>query len=128
VHLAAACEERGAHTHGCSVKNAHHGPGGAARAFAAQREVARAAGGVKQLRGGRQSGREGEAWETARAHGLALEPTYTAKALAAALARAATGRRVLYWHTLSSAPMESLLAAGPTEAELPPALARLFVG
>ncbi len=68
---------------------------------------------------------------TARAGeaGLALDPTYTAKTFAAALALVERGaaRRVLYWHTLSSAPLEPLLAGAPSEAELPSELARLFV-
>ncbi|MES1177100.1 MAG: pyridoxal-phosphate dependent enzyme [Myxococcales bacterium] len=67
--------------------------------------------------------------ELAAAHGLTLDPTYTAKAFAAALAlargehRASAARaRVLYWHTLS-------VPEGPpltSESELPPALERLF--
>jgi D-cysteine desulfhydrase len=54
---------------------------------------------------------------------LTLDPTYTAKAFASALsfvreaARAASGsksaRCVLYWHTLSSAPLGPLLEASP---------------
>jgi 1-aminocyclopropane-1-carboxylate deaminase/D-cysteine desulfhydrase-like pyridoxal-dependent ACC family enzyme len=48
------------------------------------------------------------------AAGLALDPTYTAKAFASALwhVRARRGRCILYWHTLSSAPMEPLVGAG----------------
>jgi D-cysteine desulfhydrase len=43
--------------------------------------------------------------------GLALDPTYTAKAFACALwyVRARRARVVLYWHTLSSAPLAPLL-------------------
>ncbi len=59
---------------------------------------------------GRQAARE------ASAVGLALDPTYTEKAFACALSlvRAKTRaseetRAVLYWHTLSSAPMGPLL-------------------
>ena len=70
--------------------------------------------------------------------GLALEPTYTAKAFACALGLAgAEGfvsefsgtynrpKRVLYWHTLSSAPLQPLLEQGPEE--LPPSVAKLFL-
>ncbi len=53
-----------------------------------------------------------------RGAGLALDPTYTAKAFACALwhVRARRAPRVLYWHTLSSAPIEPLAkgADGPT--------------
>jgi 1-aminocyclopropane-1-carboxylate deaminase/D-cysteine desulfhydrase-like pyridoxal-dependent ACC family enzyme len=54
--------------------------------------------------------------------GLTLDATYTAKAFAAALwnVRARQGRHVLYWHTLSSAPMAPLLDRAPPEALLPP--------
>jgi 1-aminocyclopropane-1-carboxylate deaminase/D-cysteine desulfhydrase-like pyridoxal-dependent ACC family enzyme len=62
-----------------------------------------------------------------REHGLVTDPTYTSKALACALdlARNDPESRVLYWHTLSSAPMEPLLVDAP--AGLPPKLARLLV-
>ena len=52
--------------------------------------------------------------------GLTLDPTYTAKAFASALwhVRARRAPNVLYWHTLSSAPMAPLLAGAPTEDEL----------
>ena len=61
--------------------------------------------------------------EAAR-RGLVLDETYTAKAFACALDVARGGRGdVLFWHTLSSAPMEPLDAEG---AELPPEIARLF--
>ncbi|MBX3203857.1 MAG: pyridoxal-phosphate dependent enzyme [Labilithrix sp.] len=69
---------------------------------------------------------EGEAAMRAAAGvGLALDATYTAKAFACALALARERPRgeVLFWHTLSTAPMEALLAGA---AELPPDLARLF--
>lgn len=56
--------------------------------------------------------------------GLALDETYTAKAFACALALAREGRGdILFWHTLSSAPMEPLEAGS---AELPRDLERLF--
>jgi 1-aminocyclopropane-1-carboxylate deaminase/D-cysteine desulfhydrase-like pyridoxal-dependent ACC family enzyme len=62
--------------------------------------------------------------------GLALDPTYTAKAFAAALwhVRARRSARVLYWHTLSSAPMAPLLARSALRegADLPPRVARLL--
>lgn len=54
--------------------------------------------------------------------GIVLDPTYTAKAFAAALACAKErGARVLFWHTLSTHPLEGL-----PRAELPPKLARLL--
>jgi 1-aminocyclopropane-1-carboxylate deaminase/D-cysteine desulfhydrase-like pyridoxal-dependent ACC family enzyme len=61
------------------------------------------------------------------AAGLALDPTYTAKAFAAALwqVRARQARHVLYWHTLSSAPMAPLLEGAPAASALDPALRRL---
>jgi 1-aminocyclopropane-1-carboxylate deaminase/D-cysteine desulfhydrase-like pyridoxal-dependent ACC family enzyme len=46
--------------------------------------------------------------------GLTLDLTYTGKALAAMLRDAEVGgRRLLYWHTLSSAPLAPLLADAP---------------
>jgi 1-aminocyclopropane-1-carboxylate deaminase/D-cysteine desulfhydrase-like pyridoxal-dependent ACC family enzyme len=70
------------------------------------------------------------ATELASGEGLMLEPTYTAKAFAAALDRVARGgsKRVLFWHTFSSVPLEPLLARAPTGEELPPALRALFTG
>jgi 1-aminocyclopropane-1-carboxylate deaminase/D-cysteine desulfhydrase-like pyridoxal-dependent ACC family enzyme len=76
--------------------------------------------------------------ELARSFGLALEPTYTAKAFAAALSRVcATDRSeersklrlhrrhtYLYWHTLSSVPLTALLAGAPET--LPNELAHLL--
>jgi 1-aminocyclopropane-1-carboxylate deaminase/D-cysteine desulfhydrase-like pyridoxal-dependent ACC family enzyme len=82
--------------------------------------------------------------ELARSFGLALEPTYTAKAFAAALsltrdmAGASAGgrdnptcklrlhrrRTYLYWHTLSAVPLDALLTGAP-EA-LPPNLGSLL--
>jgi 1-aminocyclopropane-1-carboxylate deaminase/D-cysteine desulfhydrase-like pyridoxal-dependent ACC family enzyme len=57
--------------------------------------------------------------------GIALDPTYTAKAFACALARMrAGGERILFWHTLSTWPLEPLLADAPDE--LPASLARLL--
>lgn len=72
-----------------------------------------------------------EACRWAEARGLAVEGTYTAKALAAALdlARGAGGADAppLYWHTLSSASLGPYLAEGPV-GPLPRRLARLFEG
>lgn len=71
---------------------------------------------------------EGErATELAEQVGLTLDPTYTAKAFAAALDRVASGRErtIVYWHTLSSAPMAPLLARAPSERALPPKVRRL---
>jgi 1-aminocyclopropane-1-carboxylate deaminase/D-cysteine desulfhydrase-like pyridoxal-dependent ACC family enzyme len=76
--------------------------------------------------------REGaEATELARvAAGLVLDPTYTAKAFASALRLTQTteAKHVLYWHTLSSAPMEPLLMGAPAFDALDPALRRLVYG
>jgi 1-aminocyclopropane-1-carboxylate deaminase/D-cysteine desulfhydrase-like pyridoxal-dependent ACC family enzyme len=59
--------------------------------------------------------------------GITLDDTYTAKAFAAALARVAQGREqtILYWQTLSSAPMAPLLLGAPEEQELGPAVRAL---
>lgn len=64
--------------------------------------------------------------EEAAMAGLSLDPTYTEKAFAAALglARRDAGRDVLYWHTLSSAPLSALQQGGL--AALPADLAALF--
>jgi 1-aminocyclopropane-1-carboxylate deaminase/D-cysteine desulfhydrase-like pyridoxal-dependent ACC family enzyme len=53
--------------------------------------------------------------ERAREAGIVLDPTYTAKAFAAALDRVGRGgaKTILYWHTLSSAPMGLLLQNAP---------------
>jgi 1-aminocyclopropane-1-carboxylate deaminase/D-cysteine desulfhydrase-like pyridoxal-dependent ACC family enzyme len=68
------------------------------------------------------------AMEEARTLGLSLDPTYTAKTFAAALdmVRRSPGQAVLYWHTLSSRPLEQLLADAP--GTLPPPLAALLPG
>ena len=70
-----------------------------------------------------------EATEIARAAGLTLDPTYTAKAFASALwhVRARGQRTVLYWHTLSSAPMGPLLSAAPGESSLSPRIQGLLL-
>lgn len=66
--------------------------------------------------------------EVAREAGLTLDPTYTAKAFACALdvARRGVRRDILYWHTLSTSPLEPLLGAAAAEAPLPSSLARLL--
>lgn len=78
------------------------------------------------------------ATELARSFGLELEPTYTAKAFAAALSWASETpahnrrsklrlhqrRTYLYWHTLSAVPLAPLLAGAP--AKLPSELAQLL--
>jgi 1-aminocyclopropane-1-carboxylate deaminase/D-cysteine desulfhydrase-like pyridoxal-dependent ACC family enzyme len=56
----------------------------------------------------------------AAAGGLDLDPTYTAKAFAAALERSENAEKdVLYWHTLSAQPIQPLLAAAPELDALP---------
>jgi 1-aminocyclopropane-1-carboxylate deaminase/D-cysteine desulfhydrase-like pyridoxal-dependent ACC family enzyme len=67
------------------------------------------------------------ATDLAEREGLDLDPTYTAKAFAAALDLVEKARfeRVLYWHTLSRAPLEPMLAQAPP---LPAELDRLFTG
>ncbi len=65
-----------------------------------------------------------DALERFGAAGLALEPTYTAKAAGALIRWAggpARGKRVLFWHTLSSADLGPLLAKADAAA-LPPVL------
>lgn len=66
--------------------------------------------------------------------GLALDATYTAKGFAAALAHVREGksasvaggrRNVLFWHTLSAAPLEALLGEAGA-VSIPPRLERLF--
>jgi hypothetical protein len=63
------------------------------------------------------------------AAGIALDPTYTAKAFACALwyVRARRAKRVLYWHTLSSAPMGPLLDGAPQEDACPAHLRALLL-
>jgi 1-aminocyclopropane-1-carboxylate deaminase/D-cysteine desulfhydrase-like pyridoxal-dependent ACC family enzyme len=70
-----------------------------------------------------------QATQRAAAHGLVLDPTYTAKAFAAALALArgehassSAPARILYWHTLSV----PLRLPEPTSS-LTPELERLFI-
>jgi 1-aminocyclopropane-1-carboxylate deaminase/D-cysteine desulfhydrase-like pyridoxal-dependent ACC family enzyme len=72
------------------------------------------------------------AMQAAEGVGLVLDPTYTAKTFAAALDRverlrdAPAPKTVLYWHTLSSAPMAPLLAGAPEEVAVPAAVRRLL--
>jgi D-cysteine desulfhydrase len=79
---------------------------------------------------GRSTPAADDAVARAAAVGLALEPTYTGKALAALLADAADGlldgRRVLFIDTYSSVDLAPLLADGPGLAALPRALRRHF--
>lgn len=66
--------------------------------------------------------------EEARGFGLHVDPTYTSKTFAAALdiVRDAPAKtKVLYWHTLSSAPLTPLLTNAPDERALAQGLARL---
>jgi D-cysteine desulfhydrase len=68
--------------------------------------------------------------------GLSLDPSYTAKAFAALLEIVRTAAlgpgepplRVVYWHTLSAAPLEPLLRDAPAWDELARDVRRLFVG
>lgn len=64
----------------------------------------------------------------AASQGVTLDATYTGKAFAAALDRVHTTRdaNVLFWHTLSSAPMAPLLASAPAEDTLDPRVVRLL--
>jgi 1-aminocyclopropane-1-carboxylate deaminase/D-cysteine desulfhydrase-like pyridoxal-dependent ACC family enzyme len=73
----------------------------------------------------------------ARSIGLELDPTYTAKAFAAALqlldtatdrdaSRLGRPLRILYWHTLSATSLEPLLRGAPSESELPAAVRGLL--
>jgi D-cysteine desulfhydrase len=78
---------------------------------------------------GRSTPEGDEATTIAAAAGLTLDPTYTAKAFASALwhVRARRGRVILFWQTLSSAPIEPLLVAAPMEGNLSPSLRRLLL-
>lgn len=64
--------------------------------------------------------------------GLVLDPTYTAKTFAAALARvealqdAPTPKTVLFWHTLSGAPAAPLLLGAPEEGAIDARVRRLL--
>ncbi|MEO8900373.1 MAG: pyridoxal-phosphate dependent enzyme [Polyangiaceae bacterium] len=67
------------------------------------------------------------ATEQAAGAGILLDPTYTSKAFAAALARVTRGSEshILYWQTLSSASLAPLLVGAPLEHELDPEVLRL---
>jgi D-cysteine desulfhydrase len=70
------------------------------------------------------------ATEIGKEHGLALEPTYTAKTFAAVLdvlKQDGPDRCILYWHTFSSAPLAPLLLSAPDEAEIPTELQQLLL-
>jgi D-cysteine desulfhydrase len=72
---------------------------------------------------------EGErALEAAARSGLTLDLTYTAKAFAAALDRveARSAKTILFWNTLSGAPLGPLLEGAPEEASLDEELRRLL--
>jgi 1-aminocyclopropane-1-carboxylate deaminase/D-cysteine desulfhydrase-like pyridoxal-dependent ACC family enzyme len=60
--------------------------------------------------------------------GITLDLTYTAKAFAAALDRLdqEPEENVLFWHTLSSAPMDPWLTNAPAETELDASLRALL--
>jgi D-cysteine desulfhydrase len=75
------------------------------------------------------------ATEDAAREGIALDPTYTAKTFAAALDRVqaldaespgGAPKTVLYWHTLSSAPVVPLLAGAPSEEAIDAKVRGLF--
>jgi len=79
--------------------------------------------------------REGElALERAAAAGIELDPTYTAKTMACVLElvertrslRRSRPLRIVYWHTLSAAPLAPLLVGAPSFEALPKSLQRLF--
>jgi hypothetical protein len=60
---------------------------------------------------------------------LALDATYTAKSFSAALdlVEARRARTILFWQTLSSAPLEPLARGAPEEGEIDPRLRRLLL-
>ncbi len=68
-----------------------------------------------------------QATRLAEGVGVQLDPTYTAKAFAATCARVALGRErtILYWHTLSSAPLGPLLGAAADPPAIDAKLRRL---
>jgi D-cysteine desulfhydrase len=73
------------------------------------------------------------ALERAASFGIELDPTYTAKTMACVLELVERARvsgrsrplRIVYWHTLSAAPLEPLLVEAPAFEELSPALREL---
>jgi D-cysteine desulfhydrase len=60
-------------------------------------------------------------------YGLSLDSTYTAKAFAAASELPEADDPVLYWQTLSSAPLGPLLGGAPAEADLPEGVRALLL-
>jgi 1-aminocyclopropane-1-carboxylate deaminase/D-cysteine desulfhydrase-like pyridoxal-dependent ACC family enzyme len=70
-----------------------------------------------------------DAMARAAQFGITLDATYTAKAFACALARAAQSREgtILYWHTLSSADMAPLLRDAPSVDALDPSIRCLLL-
>jgi 1-aminocyclopropane-1-carboxylate deaminase/D-cysteine desulfhydrase-like pyridoxal-dependent ACC family enzyme len=78
---------------------------------------------------GRATPESAQATAAAATSGIVLDATYTAKTFAAALDRVRDGqdRTVLYWHTLSSAPLAPLLTDAPAEDALDPRLLRLVL-
>ncbi len=96
--------------------------------------IARVSRGLRVVRGylGRGYGAPTEAGDHASElcvrDEIVLDPTYTAKACAAAIAEARTAPGpVLFWHTLSAAaPFERLVAHAPTLAALDPRIRRLL--
>ena len=79
---------------------------------------------------GRATSASDDAVARAAAVGLALEPTYTGKAMAAlcadATAGALDGKRVLFVSTYSSVDLAAFVAGGPGPTALAPSLQRYF--
>ncbi len=75
---------------------------------------------------GRETAAGREATELFQALGLRLDPTYTAKAAAEALAAARAGRSVLFWHTLSAREPELGEPEAALAARLPERFRRLL--
>lgn len=69
-----------------------------------------------------------QAMQVAAHVGLNLDPTYTAKAFAAALAssHARDSRPILYWHTLAAQSLDRQRQGTTREQALPPKLDALF--
>lgn len=78
---------------------------------------------------GKPSAASHHAIEAARAAGLDLEHTYTAKAFAGALQLVSQGEfpRVGFWNTLTASSLETFLADAPELSQLDPAIRRLLV-
>lgn len=83
---------------------------------------------------GHPTGEGGAALERAAELGVVLDATYTAKAFARVLEMVRTLQgtprtrplRIVYWHTLSAAPLAPLLAAAPAWEDVEPSLRRLL--